>query len=302
MGVKARQTEGGRTKPRRKLNLTRIKSFIVLVVGSVTAVVSGLSGLGAQVAFAPMLTWMLGFSAEKAQATALRYAACAAAAAVAGAFWAQSLGVAPPPSIPGSTRLPVLPPLIWAYGALLFVSATVGAMLARPLTPSGTLFRWKQTFQTIGVGIGLYVLIEVSHRTILNAHIPGLAGWGKVLLIGLGTGALTQFLGLASGVLLVPVLYYLGGYTALQAAAQSLLVVTLASLLPAWTYTRRGLVDPVYGGVTVVGGLLGGFGGGLLLARAPERLVLTLFAVIAMFLSARELARLAFEKPSRPTS
>src|SRR5689334_20568563 len=86
------QTPPPTVRRRRKpLNISRIKSVIVFVVGSLTALGGALTGLGAQVAFAPMLTWMLGFNAEKAQATAMRYAAFAAAASVFGAYAANQM-------------------------------------------------------------------------------------------------------------------------------------------------------------------------------------------------------------------
>ena len=71
---------------RRQLNVAGIKSFIVFVVGTITALIGGVTGMSAQVIFAPMLTWMLGFAPEKAQGTAMCYAAWAASAASAGAY------------------------------------------------------------------------------------------------------------------------------------------------------------------------------------------------------------------------
>src|SRR5579883_2766807 len=72
-----------RKKRRKPLNIVLWKSIIVAVAGGVTGLGSALTGLGAQMAFAPMLTWMLGFRPEKAQGTALRYALFASAVAVA---------------------------------------------------------------------------------------------------------------------------------------------------------------------------------------------------------------------------
>ena len=73
-------------RQRRQLNVSGIKSFIVFVVGAITSLIGGLTGMSAQVIFAPMLTWMLGFAPEKAQGTAMSFAAWAAAAAAAGAY------------------------------------------------------------------------------------------------------------------------------------------------------------------------------------------------------------------------
>jgi uncharacterized membrane protein YfcA len=120
--------------------------------------------------------------------------------------------------------------------------------------------------------------------------------------IGLLVGALTQAGTLPGGLLMVAGLYYLGHFAAVPAIATSLLVIVLAALLPAWGYGQRGLVDTDYGGATIAGGMLGGFGGGLLLAMATHdpRPVLMLFGVVAMFLCARELYRLTMSTPEEP--
>ena len=53
-------------KPQRKLNVNGIKTIVVFFAAVGTAMGSAVTGFGAQIAFAPMLTWMLGFSSEKA--------------------------------------------------------------------------------------------------------------------------------------------------------------------------------------------------------------------------------------------
>lgn len=268
------------TPPRRRkqLNLPLIKSWIVFGVGLITAVGSALTGLGAQVAFAPMLTWMLGFAADKALATALRYGMATAFAAVIGAFVAH-----------------VAPSAFLGRGLLLAVSATIGAYFITPLAMKPGVRAQYRLFQSIGVAITLFTIVQTSHLSAWD--VPHFAAWqsfGPLAVLGLAVGALTQVLGLASGTLLVPTLYFLAGFSAKGAVALSLLVVALASALPAWSYTKRGLADLTYGNWAVLGGLVGGFGGGLLLSVVPERVVLYLFAVVAMLLCGRELARTAY--------
>lgn len=291
MGPENRSISAPPRRRRRQLNIPRIKAVLVLIVATITAFGSGLTGLGAPVAFAPMLSWMLGFSAEKAQATAIRFAAFAAAAAVLSVFMAQSL-----PGSSSAASTAILPPAFLWEGVLLFVGATLGAVLAGPFAKRSAVFGWRQLCQTLGVGITLYVIIETSHRTLLNAPPHHSVSSPLLLLLGLVVGALTQTMGLTSGVLLVPALYYFAGFTANVSVALSLLVVALASILPAWSYAQRGLMDTTYSVPTILGGILGGFLGGLLLAHLPEKGVLYLFAVIAMFLSGRELARISWER------
>jgi|SRR5579871_4628230 len=301
-----------RTQRRRKpLNLVRIKSVIVFVVGSLTALGGAITGLGAQVAFAPMLTWMLGFNAEKAQATAMRYAAFAAAASVFGAYAAHQMGYGANPAAGVQQEVSAAqfwPGNLLLSGLLIFLGATIGAIFTAGLAPKPHQVGRRRIFQTMGVGLGILVISEARlHLAAGTAHIalwhnmPHLA-WLALLAMGIVVGGLTQVMGLSGGVLMVPALFFLGGYTAGQAATLSLLVVCLAALLPAWSYGRRGLVDTTYATPAVVGGLFGGLMGGLLLPHLSEMMIVILFSGIAMFLSARELARMALERPNPPES
>lgn len=265
------------TRRRKPLNIPAIKSVIVFCVALVTAVGSALSGLGAQVAFAPMLTWMLGFAADKALATALRYAMFTAFAAVVGAFVVK-----------------VTPPAFVQRGLLLVIAATVGAILAAPLSVKPGMVGQRRLFQSVGVLITLFTIVHTTRLTAWD--VPHFAVWNSGLaLVGLGfvIGALTQVMGLASGTLLIPALTFLAAFKAKEAVALSLLVVALASALPAWSYARRGLADSTFGNWAVLGGIVGGFAGGLLLAQVSDNFVLIFFAVVAMFLCGRELARMA---------
>ena len=303
------QPRPGARRRRKPLNITGIKSIIVFISGCATAVGGALTGLGSQVAFAPMLTWMLGFGAEKAQATALRYAAVAAAAGVFGAYAAHQMSM--DPNAAGIVRSETTPTQFWPLGLLIgglliFVGATIGAVLTARFAPKPYQVGKRRIFQTIGVGVGLFVITQVRLIAVTSTYgeahyalwhsFPHYA-WPALLLLGALVGGMTQVLGLSSGVLMVPALYFLGGYTAAQAATLSLLVVVLASLLPAWSYSRRGLVDATYSLPAALGGLFGGLLGGLTLAHLSAKFILGLFAVIVMFLSARELSRMALEPP-----
>lgn len=262
---------------RRQLNIEGIKRWIVLFVGALTALGSAVTGIGAQVAFAPMLTWMLGFNADKAQGTALRYATSVTFAVVVGLIVGHHATVG-----------------YFGRGFLLFLGATIGAVLAASFTKNGKLTTLHRIFQTVGIGVTLFTLLQaVRLSPLINPHFASWGGYGAVTLLGLGVGALTQIFGLPGGLLMVPTLFFLGGFTGWEAIALSLLVIALASILPSWSYARRGLVDTVFGSSAVLGGLIGGFAGGLLLPSLTDGVALALFAVVGMFLCARELARTA---------
>lgn len=273
-------------KPRKPLNVQLIKSVIVLIVASLVALVSNIAGIGAQALFAPMLTWMFGYSVEKAHGTSLRYAIITAAAGYAGLSIVQG----------------------WSFGAvgesiLLFFGATVGALAAIPLTPGPTRVGQKRLLHSIGVLFATFVIIQATHISALtrgSSHFAHWDSWWQLLLLGVAAGGMTQYMGLSGGVLLVPALYFLSGQTAQMAVIHSLLVVALAGLLPSWSYAEKGLADQTYLFPAIIGGLLGGMVGGALLHPLLERSILIVFGLIAMYLSARELYRLALAATPAP--
>ena len=238
-----------RQRAGRRLNVSAIKSVIVFVVGLLTALVGGLTGLGAQAAFAPMLIWMLGFAPEKAQGTAMSFGVWAAFAASAGAY----LGGATPPGY-------------MLRGVVLVVGAIAGAMLTGGVARKMYGSAWRRTSQGIGIALGMVVIVQVARTSGLFAARPNLAEWQTLpdlLLLGLGAGAVTQFLGLTSGAILVPALYFgtglhtLNGSYAAPAVSLSVLAIALASTLPTFAYGKRGLVDTLYRTPAVAAGVAG---------------------------------------------
>lgn len=278
----------GRIRPRRSLNQTRIKANIVFVAAVVTSLVAGVTGLGPQLAFAPMLIWMLGFGAEKAQGTALRFAVIASVAAVVGGR------IAPVPPSAAAARLPLT--LFLANGFCLFVGATIGALILAALIPKPADTSRRRLGALLGIALMLFVVVQTAHQS--GWTNPHLAAWKTLpLLFGLALvcGALTQALALPGGMLIVAALYYFGGLAPGECVTLSLFVVALAALLPASGYAKRGLVDDTYGWPAALGGLLGGAVGGLVRVHVADPVILLAYAVVAMFLLARELARMAAE-------
>ena len=277
----------GRGRIRRPVNIPVLKRTIVLLAGGVTGLGSVLTGLGAQLAFAPMLNWMLGFAPDKAQGTALRYALYVALMGLVGAMTAKS----------GMCLL--LPGCL-----LLFLSATTGAILTNRFTPAPQNFRMRRIFQVGGIAVTLLTILNITQRNAFNMSY-GFAGSPPLTLVlfGLATGALSQVLSLPGGLLLIPALVFWGGYHAREAVLLALGMVLLASLLPTWGYGKRGLIDRFYGDAAIIGGMVGAFGGGMLLMRLGsgergDKIIMTLSAAVAMFLCGRELARLLTTEPT----
>lgn len=287
-----------RMRRKRKLNQPLIKSIIVALASVAAGIGSAVTGIGGHVGLAPMLSWMFGYSPEKAQGTALRFSLAAAIAAVC-TYFIRNGGVT----------------VHTGRGLLLFLGATLGALIAAPFTPKANRVGLRRVLQAAGIVVALFTITEATHLSAFRAtHYASWSAWWQLLLLGIAVGGGTQASRLAGGTLLLPALFFLtalphgslaereiiarGGVARLlaqEAVIESLLVVIFAGLLPAWSYGRRNLVATTYVAPAVVGGIIGGAAGAWLLPLLLERSVLIFFGLTAMFFAAREIARLAVE-------
>ena len=248
-----------------------LKGLIMFGVGLPVAVVGALTGIGVQVAGQPMVRFLLGLTPERALGTSLAFGLVTAAAGMLGASLRglrADLGIS----------------------LILGVSATIGALLVVRMAVDPKLGNIRRIAQTAAMLLGLY-LISVAVRP---AAIPGAesaffktsAGYAA---LGLGAGLLSSVFHLASGVLLVGGLILLSAMPVGQAIVVSLIVTSLASLLPAISHAGKGGIDTSAGMAMILGAALGGLGGGLLLAKFASMaspIPLIAFALTAMFLSA----------------
>src|SRR5436190_18479473 len=70
---------------RKKLNISLIKSAVMFGLGGIIGILGALTGIGMQVAAAPTLAFMLGYSAEKQLGAAIVFALFASSVAAIGA-------------------------------------------------------------------------------------------------------------------------------------------------------------------------------------------------------------------------
>jgi uncharacterized protein len=260
---------------RRKLNIPRIKNGIMFVVGFFMAVGSALTGIGAQVAAAPVIQFLLGYAPDKTKGTALAFALFAAVGATVGIML-------------GGVQINL------TIGLLLALGATVGAILVAAPSQNPKLRPVRRFGQSLGLLIGVYVLGEALRQRVGGPTPIPLSEWVQAnpglgaFAIGVVVGAASQLLQVATGILLVPATIYLAHLRVGEAIGTSLLVVALASVLPTLTYSAKQSIDHKTGPWMTVGGALGGLAGGLMLARffVAGPVPFILFAVVAMFLSA----------------
>lgn len=115
----------------------------------------------------------------------------------------------------------------------------------------------------------------------------------KLLVIGLGTGALAGLFGIGGGFLIVPGLMLASGMPILNAVGSSLVSVTAFGATTAANYASSGLVDWPLAAIFIAGGLVGGWVGSRAAGALAQRkgLLNRLFAVLIFAVAVYTLLR-----------
>jgi uncharacterized membrane protein YfcA len=108
------------------------------------------------------------------------------------------------------------------------------------------------------------------------------------LLIGLVAGTISGLIGIGGGVIIVPALVYLLGFTQHQAQGTTLaLLVPPIGILAAWTYYRQGYVDLKVAVFVCVGFFIGGLLGAKAAVSLSSVTLQKLFGVAMLLIALR---------------
>jgi uncharacterized protein len=111
-----------------------------------------------------------------------------------------------------------------------------------------------------------------------------------VLLIGLAAGVLAGLFGIGGGVIIVPALMLLAGFSVKMAAGTSLVALLLpVGLLGAIEYYRHGEINVVAAVFLVIGLFIGTYFGAKITLSLPELYVKRAFGVLLLILAVRYL-------------
>ncbi len=259
-------------------------------MGSLSAPIgvgSAFTGLGAQIAAAPTVDFMLGYAADKIAGTAMLVALCAA---VAGASAAALGGT----------------PVHLGQALLVTVGATLGVMVFGVRQAGPRLKRWRLLAQSLMMLVLLYTMSAALRGGMLGPaafHMPWAQGSAGLLGVGFVCGLLSATFEVSTGALLVPALVFASAKRPDEAIVISLVVVALASLLPVLGHLAARRLEPTMCAWMGAGSLGGGLLGGMLVARCGEAMhpaPLLVFGALAMFAGASYLRRATFESDDEP--
>ena len=108
------------------------------------------------------------------------------------------------------------------------------------------------------------------------------------LVIGLVAGLLSGLLGIGGGIIIVPALVFLFGYSQHLAQGTTLaLMVPPIGILAAWTYYKQGDVNLPAAAFICLGFLIGGLFGARFATAIPELVLRRLFGLLFLGVSVR---------------
>jgi uncharacterized protein len=111
----------------------------------------------------------------------------------------------------------------------------------------------------------------------------------RLLLIGLLAGFFSALFGVGGGVVIVPLLLFLGGFELRNATATSLGAIAITAAAGVVTYAVHGDVEPVYAALVGVPATAGVLAGTTIQQRVPVHTLSYLFAALLTAIAVRML-------------
>ena len=109
-------------------------------------------------------------------------------------------------------------------------------------------------------------------------------------LIGLTAGILSGMIGIGGGIIIVPALVFLLGFTQQQAQGTSLgLLLLPAGILAVMNYYKQGYIDVKVVGIMCITFVLGGWLGSRIALSLPQDTIKKIFAIVLILVALKML-------------
>ena len=236
-----------------------------LAVGLGIGVFSGALGVGGGILLVPFLVLALHWAQKRAQATSL---VMIALASVFGAL-AYALG--------GSVN--------WAASGVIVVGGLLGSLIGAHVVQRTADHRLQMLFGALLLIVAVRLVFGPTDTvsTALDWHIGVVIG---LFASGVVMGVLSALFGIGGGILLIPILVTLFGFSQQEAAGTSLAVMAPIALLGAVRLTRPGLTDWSTGLRFGIAAALGAVAGAAVALNTPADIVRAIFAGVLALVAA----------------
>jgi uncharacterized membrane protein YfcA len=242
-----------------------------ITLGAITGFTSGLFGVGGGIILVPLQVILLKVKQHKAQATSLVVVALAA--------------------VTGAITYTLAGSVSWAAVPFLIAGGLVGTLLGTAAVKKVKDRILKLAFGILLVFVAIRIVIQSFDPAALTTPALGLDQWPLFLLVGLAMGLLSAFLGVGGGVIVIPILITLFGFTPQLAAGTSLVVMIPIVLLGALRLTKAGFTNWAQGVRIGIPAAIAAVGGAALALATQPAIVQIAFAILLVLAGAQMIWR-----------
>jgi uncharacterized membrane protein YfcA len=242
-----------------------------IAIGAVTGLTSGLFGVGGGIILVPILVILFKVNQHKAQATSLVVVALAA--------------------VTGAMTYALADSVAWLAVPFLIAGGLVGTLLGTIAVKKVKDRILKLVFGIFLVFVAIRITIQSLDSTALTTASAGLEFGPIYLLVGLAMGLLSSFLGVGGGIIVIPILITVFGFTPQLAAGTSLVVMIPIVLLGALRLTKGGFTNWGQGVRIGIPAAISAIGGAALALATQPAIVQIAFAILLVLAGAQMIWR-----------
>lgn len=242
-----------------------------IAIGAVTGLASGLFGVGGGIILVPILVILFKVNQHKAQATSLVVVALAA--------------------VTGAATYSLADSVSWIAVPFLVAGGLVGTFLGTAAVKKIKDRILKLTFGIFLVFVAIRIVAQSFDPAALTSQSAGLEFGPIYLLVGLAMGLLSSFLGVGGGIIVIPILITIFGFTPQLAAGTSLVVMIPIVLLGALRLTKGGFTNWGQGVRIGIPAAISAIGGAALALATEPAIVQIAFAILLVLAGAQMIWR-----------
>ena len=241
--------------------MTRSVLLKGVALGLLAGVMSGLFGIGGGAVMVPLLVLWMALPQHRAHATSLAAIIVTAAS--------------------GMARFAGGGEVHYAAGIAISAGAVAGAYLGAQLMHRLSPTRLRQAFAVLMVVVSLQMLFGFTpdEGTVALSGAVAVIGY---LLLGLAAGVLSGLMGVGGGVIMVPAMVLLFGFTQHSAEGTSLLIIIPTAIVGSIRHAKNGYTDWRLGMVLGAGGVIGAWLGASVALTLEADLLQRLFEIFLL--------------------
>ena len=240
-----------------------------LLIGFGVGAFSGAFGVGGGIILVPILVLLLHMQQKRAQATSLVMVALAATAGFITYAFAGFVA--------------------WVPAAFILIGGLAGSWLGSSVVKRTSDYRLQIAFGLLLIAVAVRLFWPTTTTAVSTLPTIEFAAALGYVASGLAMGLLSALFGIGGGIILIPIVVTIFGFSQQLAAGTSLAVMAPIAIFGAWRQSRTGATDWSIGLRFGIASIPGGVVGAAIAVSLTGSVVRTAFAIVLTLIGVRML-------------